>query len=69
MNNKAGAPKTYYELYLESMWGFCRKSVCGRVFSQTAKIQEITNSVFFLSSFTYTMKIKYGTDNIDCSEI
>lgn len=52
MNNKAGARKMYYNVsvYLESMSGSYRKSVCDRVFSQTGKIQEITNSVFFLSS-------------------
>lgn len=38
------------EVYLESMSRSYRKSVYDRVFSQTVKIQEITNSILFLFS-------------------
>lgn len=71
MNYKAGARKMYYNMYvhLESMSGSYRKSVYDRVFSQTAKIQQVTNSVFFLSAVCLYQKIKYGRDNIDRSEI
>lgn len=42
----------YYNMnvHLESMSVSYRKSVYGWVFSQTAKIQRVTNSIFFLSA-------------------
>lgn len=42
------------EVYLESMSRSYRKSVYDRVFSQTVKIQEITNSILFsFSDYLY----------------